>query len=131
MTTGQPKSKTELRRAIKKVIAKQDIVEKLFLTQYAALRALPKERHHNLEELDIFFSTLGRILIGLQDNDLGDDEIKSQHFCLMVKEKHVREYSKYYWLRWLAKKETLCSKTESTNCKNWIVLPLFSSGSSR
>ena len=88
MTTGQPRSKTELRRAIKKVIAKQDIVKKLFLTYYAALRALPKGRHHNLEELDIFFSTLDRILIALQDND----EIKSQHFS---KEKHVQEY-KYY-----------------------------------
>ena len=86
MTTRQPRSKTELRRAIKKVIAEQGIVEKLFLTYFATLRALPKVRQHNLNELDIFLSTLDRVIIALQDDDLGENEIKSQHFCLTLKE---------------------------------------------
>ncbi|XP_028410463.1 uncharacterized protein LOC114533077 [Dendronephthya gigantea] len=70
------------------------------LTHLAALRALPKVRRHNLEELETLLSTLDRILIALQDDDRGDDEIRSQHLCLTVKEKlsveYVREYK--YWL---------------------------------
>ena len=66
----------------------------------ATLRALPKVRCHNLEELETLLSTLDRILIALQDDDRGDDEIRSQHLCFTVKEKlpveYVREYK--YWL---------------------------------
>ncbi|XP_028404112.1 uncharacterized protein LOC114526792 [Dendronephthya gigantea] len=70
------------------------------LTHLATLRALPKVRRHNLEELETLLSMLDRILIALQDDDRGNDEIRSQHLCLTVKEKcpveYVREYK--YWL---------------------------------
>ena len=66
------------------------------LTHLATLRALPKVRRHNLEELETLLSTVDRILVALQDDDHGDKEIRSQHLCLTVKEKLPVDYVRKY-----------------------------------
>ena len=69
------------------------------LTQLSTLRALPKVKRHNLEDLENLLTILERILVALRDDD-PDGEIRSQHLSLAVKEKLpedcVRDYK--YWL---------------------------------
>ena len=69
------------------------------LTQLSTLRALPKVKRHNLEDLENLLTILDRILVALRDDD-PDGELRSQHLSLAVKEKlpedYVRDYK--YWL---------------------------------
>ena len=69
------------------------------LSQLSTLRALPKVKRHNLEDLENLLTILDRILVALRDDD-PDGELRSNHLSLAVKEKlpedYVRDYK--YWL---------------------------------
>ena len=59
--------------------------------QLSTLRALPKVKRHNLEDLENLLTILDRILVALREDD-PDGELKSNHSSLAVKEKLPEDY---------------------------------------